>query len=225
MWSTVEIDNKKCHVLEKGSDGPVILWMYFPHRGNELEHMEEVLDVELRSKSLTLVACEVSDWNAELSPWEAPGMTDGDRFLGGGNLTLKWLEDKVIPWVKGKYESSGELLIMGYSLAGLFSLWSMYETDVFSGAICASGSLWIEGWSDYVKANNVKGKCKVYLSLGGKEEKTNNARMATVGDRTREMEKVLKADENVTDSVFELNSGGHFADSVKRMVKGIKWMV
>ncbi|ERL11412.1 hypothetical protein HMPREF1248_0438 [Coriobacteriaceae bacterium BV3Ac1] len=38
-------------------------------------------------------------------------------------------------------EYYGEAYISGYSLAGLFALWSLYQTDIFKGAACVSGSL------------------------------------------------------------------------------------
>ena len=56
----------------------------------------------------------------------------------------------------------------------------------------------------------LKRKCSVYLSLGGKEEKTKNAVMATVGDRTREQEKLLLEDPFAEQVVLEWNPGGHF---------------
>ena len=75
--------------------------------------------------------------------------------------------------------------LMGYSLAGLFALWAAYESDVFSGIVCCSGSLWFPDWDHYVRDHVIQSKCSVYLSLGGKEEKTKNKVMAAVGDRTR----------------------------------------
>ena len=67
-------------------------------------------------------------------------------------------------------------------------------------------------------------ECSVYLSLGGKEEKTKNKVMATVGDRTRAQEGLLQEDSMVESVVLEWNAGGHFADAGKRLAKGVKWM-
>ena len=61
--------------------------------------------------------------------------------------------------------------------------------------------------------------------LGGKEEKTKNAVMATVGDCTREQEKLLLEDPFAERVVLEWNPGGHFADSGKRLAKGIRWLL
>lgn len=49
--------------------------------------------------------------------------------------------------------------------------------------------------------------------------------MATVGDRTREQEKLLLEDSFAERVVLEWNPGGHFADSGKRLAKGIKWLM
>ena len=76
-----------------------------------------------------------------------------------------------------------------------------------------------------MREHTLKRKCSAYLSLGGKEEKTKNAVMATVGDRTREQEKLLLEDSFAERVVLEWNPGGHFADSGKRLAKGIKWLM
>ena len=45
--------------------------------------------------------------------------------------------------------------------------------------------------------------------------------MATIEDCTKMVEQLLKKDNEV---MFEMNPGGHFADSAKRLTKGILWM-
>lgn len=79
-------------------------------------------------------------------------------------------------------------------------------------------------WDHYVRNHVIQSKCSVYLSLGGKEEKTKNKVMAAVGDRTRAQEGLLQEDSMVESVVLEWNAGGHFADAGKRLAKGVKWM-
>lgn len=52
-----------------------------------------------------------------------------------------------------------------------------------------------------------------------------NAVIATVGDCTREQEKLLLEDPFAERVVLEWNPGGHFADSGKRLAKGIRWLL
>lgn len=226
MWKIELINNRYCHVYNWGDDGPIFVWLYYPHRGNELEHLAEVLAQQVHHKDFnyTIIACEVTDWNRDLSPWQASNM-DGSMFEGAGPRTLEWVQSDLIPWMKLQYPNVSQYVMMGYSLAGLFALWSVYELPDLAGALCCSGSLWIDGWTEYVSSHEIAEGCSVYLSLGGKEEKTKNVLMAKVGDRTRAQEKLLKADKQVKNCILEWNSGGHFADSQKRMAKGIMWML
>ena len=75
-----------------------------------------------------------------------------------------------------------------------------------------------------MREHMLRSKCSVYLSLGGKEEKTRNKIMAAVGDRTKAQEERLEEDPMVESVVLEWNAGGHFADAGKRLAKGVRWM-
>ena len=63
---------------------------------------------------------------------------------------------------------------------------------------------------------------KIYLSLGGKENNTENKLLSTVLDNTRKLKTYLE-ERNIV--FFEINRGGHFADSGKRLAKAIRWIV
>lgn len=107
----------------------------------------------------------------------------------------------------------------------MFALWTAYETDIFSAIASCSGSLWFEQWDEYVLHHQIKHESNIYLSLGGKEEKTKNPVMARVGDRTRTQERILRNDSKVKHTTLEFNSGGHFADAQKRLAKAVKWLL
>ncbi|MCQ2512161.1 MAG: alpha/beta hydrolase [Lachnospiraceae bacterium] len=220
----VTIDNKTCHIVQRGENGPVVLWGMFPHQGDEIQHMTDTIKRICPKKEFILAAFQAEDWNRDFSPWKAPAAYGEGVFEGEGKVTLAWLEQSFIPYLK---EQFGErpLILAGYSLAGIFALWAGYESETFDGIICGSGSLWFDKWDEYVSTHSVKSNCKIYLSLGRKEEKTRNKTMALVGDRTRAQEEILKADPNVSDVILEWNNGGHFADSGERLAKGIDWMI
>ncbi len=86
------------------------------------------------------------------------------------------------------------------------------------------GFVVVPGLGSLCEDHVIQSKCSVYLSLGGKEEKTKNKVMAAVGDRTRAQERLLQEDSMVESVVLEWNAGGHFADAGKRLAKGVKWM-
>lgn len=100
-----------------------------------------------------------------------------EAFDGQGARTLKWLLEEGVPYIDRTYHvKEQEHWLAGYSLAGLFALWAAYECDTFSGIACCSGSLWFKNWDIYMREHTLKRKCSVYLSLGGKEEKTKNVK-------------------------------------------------
>ncbi len=113
-----------------------------------------------------------------------------------------------------------KLCLGGYSLAGLFALWTATKTELFTGVAAASPSVWFPGWPDYVQEHPILAK-RVYLSLGDREERTKNPVLAAVGDRIRALHESLR-EEHTT--VLEWNPGNHFRDSEGRTAKAFSWV-
>ena len=200
-------------------NAPVFIW------GLDMSHVETAESLFDEVKALTnndfsLAVFDVTDWNAQFSPWTAPPVFGKDAFSGKGNDTLRFLENGFLPEIKSKFPES-EVFLTGYSLAGLFSLWALYETDKFNGAVCCSSSLWFDKWDEYASLHRIKSPSTIYMSLGDREEKTKNKVMSKVGDRTRRQAEILKEDPNVEKLYFEWNEGGHFVEPLKRVAKGI----
>ena len=63
----------------------------------------------------------------------------------------------------------------------------------------------------------------VYLSLGDKEDKARNPVMATVGNRIREAQSLLK--ERGVNCILEWNKGNHFKDADIRTAKAFAWVL
>lgn len=211
----------KTKEFSKGKGGPLILWGTDLKRDNVIEELVRQLDILMPKQAYTLAAFGVEDWNAEFSPWRAE--VEGQAFEGKGSETLGWLTDEYIPSLKKKYPDASEMCIAGYSLAGLFALWATYETDLFNGCACCSGSLWFPGWMKYVGKRKISENCNVYLSLGGKEKNSRSVILAAIEDNTRRQLELLK--KCAKDAALEMNPGGHFADPVGRTAKGIVWLV
>jgi len=172
-----------------------------------------------------LICIEVERWNDLLSPWKAPPVFGKEGFGGGGIETLEWIRTKCIPDTEGKNWEANRRIIGGYSLAGLFSLWAFYESGLFEGAICCSGSLWFPLWDEYIKGRQGTLGGKVYLSLGDREENTRNQQMKTVGERTRRQIELLQKDKAIQKATLEWNAGGHFQETNARVARGICWML
>jgi len=166
---------------------------------------------------VTIVSVEIDDWNQELSPWDAPPVFGQNGFGHGAPELLQYIEKDLIPVI-----GCTRYFIGGYSLAGLFSLWACYNTDVFSGCAAASPSVWFPGWDSFITEREIRAD-HVYLSLGEKESKTRNQVMRTVSDRIELQFEKMKSQmgENV---LLEWNPGNHFQDFIERKSKAYNWV-
>ena len=174
----------------------------------------------------TLAAISDLDWNRDMSPWNSPAaFKGGEAFAGGADDYLRLLVDKIMP--RAEKELAGPPAwrgIAGYSLAGLFALYAVYRTDVFSRVGCMSGSLWFPGFKEYVFSHKPKRwPDRIYFSLGDKESRTRNPILQTVREDTEKIQAFYR-DKGI-DTVFQLNPGNHFVHGVERTAAGIQWLL
>ena len=188
-----------------------------PVDGHDLDFIESEIG-EIRNRTgeeFMLAAFKVNDWNKDLSPWKAPAVFGREDFGDGARATL----DEILMYCRNK---NGIFYIGGYSLAVLFSLWAVYQTDIFKAVAGVSPSVWFPGFDDYIFQKEIK--CRnVYLSLGDREERTKNPVMAKVGDRIRIINDLLN--ERGVDCFLEWNEGNHFKDADLRIAKGFSRII
>ena len=183
------------------------------------DHDREGLEEEIRlirtlsgRKDFRLIAFPVNDWDEDLSPWSAPPVFGEEPFGDGAARTLQQIE-AVLP------ENADAIYIGGYSMAGFFALWAVYQTNCFAGAAAVSPSVWFPGWMEYAEEHPCLAG-SVFLSLGKKEEKTRNRTMAQVGNCIRRQQELLAGK-----SILEWNEGNHFVDPARRTAKGFAWLM
>lgn len=176
----------------------------------------EIAEIRRRTEiPFRLTAVKVESWNRDLSPWPAPAVFGNEGFGDGAAALLREILSLCAD--EGK-----RYFIGGYSMAGLFALWSAFQTEVFSGAAAASPSMWFPGLMEYLRGSAC-GCGAVYLSLGNREEKTANPVMRTVGDCIREGDELLRG--RGVRCTLEWNSGGHFKEPDLRTAKAFTWVL
>ncbi len=213
---TVEAGGKTCNVyINDGNgmaeEGFLLLQPGDEHDGSSFADQAEKV-AELTGMPFTLCCMPVADWNRDLSPWEAPPVFGNEPFGCGAAATLALIEKEILPAFRYR-----ECIIGGYSLAALFALWCVFETDSFQGAAAASPSVWFPGWTEYA-AGRPCHALAASLSLGDKEMKTRNPVMRRVGDCMEETMTILGRVPGMR-SEFEWNSGNHFRDADLRTAK------
>ena len=174
----------------------------------------------------TLVAISDLDWNHDMVPWDSPpAFKNADPCTGGADDYLRILTEKIIP--TAEKEITGVPCwcgIVGYSLAGLFALYSIYQTDLFSRVGSMSGSLWFPGMKEYIFSHEPERRpdC-MYFSLGDKESKTRNPVLQSVQQNTEEIHAFYQS--KGIDTVLQMNPGNHYNHAAERTAAGIVWML
>ena len=175
---------------------------------------------------IDLLAVSGLDWDRDMSPWPCPPVfAGGEAYAGGADAYLTLLTKRILPWAKEHVSGVPSFVgIAGYSLGGLFALYSLYRCDAFDRAASISGSLWYPDLLSFVREHDfVKRPEKVFLSVGDRESKTRNPFLKTVQANT-ELITALYREQGI-DAGFELNPGNHFNDPEGRTAKGIRWIL
>ena len=200
-------------------------------------------------EGVSLVNIGVDLWEENFSPWCAPRVfAKGPNFGDGAQKTLDTLINQVIPWAESELtEPPAYRVLVGYSLAGLFSLWAGVSQQVTCGCQpgtatgapaapqpvatfqrigAVSGSFWFPGLLDYVDqqlGGGAVGLTHAYLSLGDREARTPNPQIMHVRENAELLANKLE-NAGIT-STFELNRGNHFQNVEGRMQKALDWLV
>ena len=106
---------------------------------------------------------------AQYTPWPHPAYKPGAPDFGGA--ADAFLADTVLPVaeaLRGEHPE-GPIGLFGYSLAGLFGLFAMLNTDVFSTYLLASPSTWYPGIVNRVARTPLACDARVIVACGANE--------------------------------------------------------
>jgi uncharacterized protein len=182
-------------------------------------------------QAFLLICIQPAKWNDDYSPWQMSPLSDKDEPFGGGALLyLNFIIEAVKPYADAHYHTKPEpanTALIGYSLGGLAALYALYNTSTFGKIGSLSGSLWFDGWTEFMEAGMpLNTEAKVYLSLGKGEERSRNQRMGKVGDCTRKAAEILSQQLKPADNLLlEWNTGGHFTEISQRYIKALLWLM
>lgn len=145
-------------------------------------------------------------------------------FTGGADEYLRLLVGTILPTAEATLAGAPRWRgIAGYSLAGLFALYALYETDAFSRAASVSGSLWFPGFREFVFSREpLRRPDRLYFSVGDKESKTRNPVLQTVQENTEALCGFYRG--KGVCATFQLNPGGHHEHPAQRTAAGIQWL-
>ena len=159
----------------------------------------------------TIALISGMDWNRDMTPWSAQGVMKKEKDFGGGaSMYIRELETDLIPNIEQllKIKASRRYL-MGISLSGLFSVWSIFKSSIFNGIGSISGSFWFDGFTDFLEKWTPLSQPRVFMTLGVKEKNSSDKRLATVEDKSNDVVRILN-EKNVP-TILEMVPGTHFS--------------
>ena len=222
MNKAIQVEDKNISIfyndknIEK--DIPVIILNTFDEDGNKIWNLSK----KEKCKEYILVTISNINWNKDMSPWYMEKLyKNGEDYAGKADEYIRLLVTKIIPEIK-RIIGNKKLILAGYSLAGLFAVYSIYKINIFCKIISVSGSLWYPNFTKFATENEILNKPeKMYFSLGNKESKTKNEILSKVEYNTKYLVNIYK--EKGIETTYEENEGNHFQDVYNRIVKAIKW--
>ena len=220
---TASIGRKKLRIFPGPPGSPVVYLNCF--EAAEGDEVRALLFKEPSCPPHSLVLISGIDWDREMTPWPCPPLyRRSPAFSGEAESYLSLLAGTMIPLAESHLKEPGPRAVAGYSLAGLFALWSLYRTDLFRKAASVSGSLWYPGIVRFAETETLRRKpdC-VYFSLGSAESSARNRVLRTVQENTGAI--ALHLSEAGIRTTFVLNPGNHFVNSGERTAAGILWML
>ena len=173
---------------------------------------------------VSIVVIPGANWNDDLTPWPAEGVFKKAKPFGGQATSfLDKLTNEIIPEIEKTLGMvDPERTIMGVSLSGLFAVWACFNTNAFTNVISISGSLWYDGFVEWMNERMPSPQLeKVCMLLGEKEKDAKEKRMATVEERTHAAAEILKANSQAS-ILFELVEGTHFSPILPRLERAFE---
>ena len=195
-----------------------VCYVLLPERMKEADMtwLEEVV----QKYPVNIVAISGMKWNDDLTPWKAPALNPKEEDFKGKakNFLSSLLSDLFINTEQSLRLNHPKRHLIGISLSGLFSLWASIETNKFNSVASISGSLWYDGFVEWFKEQELLAD-RYFLSLGDKEVKAKNERLASIGTCTESILQIIQ--DKSKEVTFISDEGNHFEFFKERLEKAI----
>ena len=195
-----------------------VCYVLLPERMKEadMNWLEELV----QKYTVNIVAISGMMWNDDLTPWKAPALNPKEEDFKGKakNFLSSLLSDLFINTEQSLRLNHPKRHLIGISLAGLFALWASTETNKFNSVASISGSLWFDGFVEWFKEQKLLAD-RYFLSLGDKEVKAKNERLASIGTCTESILQIIQ--DKSKEVTFISDEGNHFEFFKERLEKAI----
>lgn len=110
----------------------------------------------------------------EYTPWYAKANHEKFHDFGGqGNKYLKYLEHELSDYLEKEFKikkGKNYKKILGHSLGGLISIYSVFQNNYFSKIVGICASQWYQGWIDFIGNEKILNHDFEILFIAGEKE-------------------------------------------------------
>ena len=195
-----------------------VCYVLLPERMKEadMNWLEEVV----QKYPINIVAISGMKWNDDLTPWKAPALNPKEEDFKGKakDFLSSLLGDICVNTEQSLRLNHPKRYIIGVSLAGLFAVWASTKTNKFECVAPISGSFWYDGFVEWFKEQELLAE-RYFLSLGDKEVKAKNERLASVGSCTESILQIIQ--DKGKEVTFVTDEGNYFEFFKERIEKAI----
>jgi predicted alpha/beta superfamily hydrolase len=142
---------------------------------------------------------------------------------GGGPKFLAFIKNELIPFISSKYPVTTDRTLIGSSLGGLFTLYSLYnEPSLFQRYVLTSPAAWwdnsvLEQFEKKFVEKGISSPVKLFMGIGGMEP--NVAEFRKFVERLKEKQvKGLDVDSLVMENT------GHSGSKPEGYARGLQWV-
>jgi len=222
MTEQLLIEGRTCRLFRSERPECILIQPSARHENATLEAEAQKI-AALSQIPFVLATIELEDWMLDLMPWPDGNISRDSEAGKHGQVTLQYVLLSLIPELQSRFGPL-PIILGGYSLSGLFALWSSTQTDSFKAIAAASPSVWIKDWIPFAR-KHVPMADAVYLSLGDQEEHVKNQAIARVGDNLRTQYSLLQEQLGPDQSTLVWEQGGHFNDNEGRLARAFSWCI
>ncbi len=180
-----------------------------------MKEIEKEQDKEKKLyKEHIIVGISPKDRLREYTPWQAPSLVEKfEPFGGKGENYLDFIVDELKPFIDSNFNTSTEVedtSMIGYSLGGLISLFSIYKYSCFGKIVSICGSQWFKGWIDFIEENIILNEnVEIFIIAGLKEGNKKYTAQKDIAKYVEKSYKVFNSQIGISNVTLEWDNYGH----------------
>lgn len=180
-------------------------------------------------KDHIIVGISPKDRLSEYTPWKAPSLVEKFKpFEGRGEEYLSFIVEELKPFIDSYFNTSTlveDTSMIGYSLGGLISLFSIYKYSCFGKIVSICGSQWYKGWLEFIEDNKIlNDEINIFFIAGIKEGSKKFTAQKDIVQCVEKSYKIFSSKLGKLNVTLEWDNFSHNENILNRYKKAINYL-